>query len=288
MSNLCVIAFLWIAALGVLQAPVKKGQATDHGAGDTSQTSKPRNAQQSSTAAPDQAVPAPGQKIEPSQAKTEQSRDDIEIQRQLAKYTKGLVWVGILQAIVLAGTLVVMWRQAKIMGTHADHLACLAGAAGSTAIAAKASAEILQKSQRPQIAVGVSGDPSKTIADMGAPRVLVSLTNRGPTTAYDCLYQSWIEVLPFPFVDFTPIVDHFESTEPFGLYPGNNPIVLNVPFRKGLTEAERADIFKVRRYVCIRIYMKFRDVFGPDQETNFGIYIMKEGFGFRPKYNSTH
>jgi hypothetical protein len=77
------------------------------------------------------------QKVEAltDRAKSEQSSDDIEIQRQLAKYTKNLVWVGIGQAFVLALTLIVIWRQATLMKAHATHLKSLADAAESNTIA---------------------------------------------------------------------------------------------------------------------------------------------------------
>jgi hypothetical protein len=145
MNNLRVAAFLWIAIFGVLQVPSNKDSAKNHSA-VTSQTSAPADTQQKSTGAADQRVPVPSQRIDsPSAAaKTEQSRDDVEIQRQLAKYTKNLVWVGIAQAVVLAGTLVVIWRQSKLMKTHADHLKSLADAAESNTIAAGGQLKAMQ------------------------------------------------------------------------------------------------------------------------------------------------
>jgi hypothetical protein len=70
----------------------------------------------------------------------------------------------------------------------------------------------------------------------------MTLTNRGMTSAFDCYYESWIELLPFPFNDFTTSVDHFKSEEPLSIYPGHAPIIINIPFRAGLTEVQRKDM----------------------------------------------
>jgi hypothetical protein len=89
----------------------------------------------------------PGQGVEPpmNKAKADRSGEDIEIQRQLAKYTQNLVWVGIGQAVVLALTLVVIGLQAKLMRTHADHLKSLASAAQSNTIAAAGQLKAMQE-----------------------------------------------------------------------------------------------------------------------------------------------
>jgi hypothetical protein len=146
MNNLRVTALLWIAILGSLQAPGNKGAEKTHAAGDANQTSATANPQQNSASPLDQKTAAPGQRAESStdKAKTERSSDDIEIQRQLAKYTKNLVWVGIGQAVVLALTLIVIWRQATLMKAHAEHLKSLAAAAGSSTAAASGQLEAMK------------------------------------------------------------------------------------------------------------------------------------------------
>jgi hypothetical protein len=145
MTGLCATAFLWIAIFGVLQAPNNKATAKNNsgGAGKTGATT---STQHSSASSPDQTAIAPSQKIEPpvDKAKTGKSSDDIEIQRQLAKYTRNLVWVGIGQAVVLALTLIVIWRQATLMKAHAEHLKSLAVAAESSTIAAGGQLKAMQ------------------------------------------------------------------------------------------------------------------------------------------------
>jgi uncharacterized protein HemX len=60
----------------------------------------------------------------------------LEIQRKLAKFTKYLVWVGLLQALILAGQAVLFFQQKKIMEEHKTKFNELAKAANSNAEAA--------------------------------------------------------------------------------------------------------------------------------------------------------
>jgi len=82
----------------------------------------------------------------------EESRENLQIQRELTRYTGLLVLVGFLQALVLGGTLFVVLRQATIMNrqteimtTHAGHLERLAGTADTSS---KATAEMRTAIQR--------------------------------------------------------------------------------------------------------------------------------------------
>ena len=62
-------------------------------------------------------------------------------------------------------------------------------------------AEILKMSQQPQPSIIVDDDPTKTLTDIEAPRVVVRLVNSGLSTARDCWYQSWVELRALPFDD---------------------------------------------------------------------------------------
>jgi hypothetical protein len=53
----------------------------------------------------------------------------------------------------------------------------------------------------------------------------------------------------------------FTSNEPFSLYLGHDPVIVNVPFTKGLTPTEIEDARHLRRFVCIRIKLTFKDPF---------------------------
>jgi len=41
-----------------------------------------------------------------------------------------------------------------------------------------------------------------------APRIQITLANIGGSTAYNCRYETWTELLPFPFTDFSSRADH--------------------------------------------------------------------------------
>src|SRR6202041_3784474 len=90
-----------------------------------------------------------------------------------------------------------------------------------------------------------------------SPRVQIEVMNRGTIPAHDCHYESWIELLPFPFKGFTQSADYFKSVEPFSLYLGHRPIILNIPFTNGLTEEEKNDAKTLRRFVCFRVRLTY-------------------------------
>jgi hypothetical protein len=143
-------------------------------------------------------------------------------------------------------------------------------------------AEAFIESQRPIMAAQIAGNPTKDLHDRDAPRVRVSLSNKGLTTAYEVTYQSWIELLPFPFTDFTDGADHFMSENAYSVYPNHDDIILNVPIRKGLSEDQLKDLRELRLYACVRIRVAFRDAFSPSRYSNFGLDVMREGPGFCP------
>lgn len=146
MNVLCATAFLWIAIFGAFQSPDKKPTAKNNSDVGAGKTAAATSTQHGSARAPDQTAIVPSQSVEDSvnKAKTGQSSDDVEIQRRLANYTNNLVWVGIGQAVVLALTLIVIWRQATLMKTHAGHLKSLADAAESNTIAARGQLKAMQ------------------------------------------------------------------------------------------------------------------------------------------------
>ena len=146
--------------------------------------------------------------------------------------------------------------------------------------------KVLVEGQRPKLTASAPADPSKTLADPESRRVLLNLENKGTTPAYDLVYESWIEILPFPFNDFTPLASYFKSPSPTVLHPNSQPLVLNIPIQTEVTEEQMRAVKRLDRYVCIRIHVSYRDAFGPREE-NFGYYAMKQGLGILPKYNSS-
>ncbi|MBI2815820.1 MAG: hypothetical protein HYX72_02655 [Acidobacteria bacterium] len=151
--------------------------------------------------------------------------------------------------------------------------------------AALLNAQALIESQRPQIAAHLHRNATQTLTEQ-TPRVEIALFNRGTTPANDVTYQSWIELLPLPFTDFTSSADHAICTEPMVLYPHHEPIIVNIPIRKGLTDQELTALKKLRVYACIRVRVEYGEQFGPSKRyAEFGFYVRADGFGYLPKYN---
>jgi hypothetical protein len=163
-------------------------------------------------------------------------------------------------------------------------------AAKENARAAELNAKALIESQRAQIAAEAQGNPIRDLlSDSRVHRVQIALTNQGSVPAYDLTYESWIELLASPSSDFTGAADYFASTDKLTLYPKHGPLVVNIPFRSGLSAVQIAEITHLRQYACVRIRAEFRDAFsGGRRYVNFGFYVMLEGLGFLPKYNDSN
>jgi hypothetical protein len=211
----------------------------------------------------------PPQSVRPDPASRQQQgvKEDSKAQKD----DRTLLWAGIIVNTVLAVATIVLAIFAIVQ-----------------AAAAKASAQVLLESQRPHVAADAKGSPTKDLSDQASPRVQIALVNRGATTAYDCIYESWIELLAFPFNDFTASADYFKAADRFALYPNHAPVVINIPIRKGLTGAQLSDLKQLRLYACIRIRIAYRDAFSPGRYANFGFYVLHDGLGFLPKYNDAN
>ncbi|MGA8215602.1 MAG: hypothetical protein WB799_18535 [Candidatus Sulfotelmatobacter sp.] len=146
------------------------------------------------------------------------------------------------------------------------------------------------ESQRPILAIKPSGNPFADLMDRDNPRVQLALMNRGQTTAYECIYESWIELLPVPHpvMDFTPNADHRSIAERFSLPPNHEPLIINIPFTHGLSDADRADVGNARRTAYVRLRVTFRDAFTPSRYADFGYWVMYRGLGILPKYHDSN
>jgi len=159
-------------------------------------------------------------------------------------------------------------------------------AARDNADAARLNAEVLMESQRPRIIAEADRQPSKTFAEE-TPRIKLRVTNNGPLPATEYRYESWIEVLPDTSGDFTSAADHHHDNVTSVLYPGS-PQVVNIPLRKGVSNEEAFEVRKLRKHVCVRLYVEYKDSFVPNRRcySNFGFYIIPGGLGFLEKHNS--
>ncbi|HEY4904616.1 MAG TPA: hypothetical protein VIH89_14175 [Candidatus Sulfotelmatobacter sp.] len=151
-------------------------------------------------------------------------------------------------------------------------------------------AEAFIESQRPTLATYPKGNPFADLMDKDTPSVQLSLMNRGQTTAYECIYESWIEMLPVPppVMDFTSNADHASVAERFSLPPNHDPMVINIPFTKGLSDADRRDLGEARKTAYIRLRVTFRDAFTPSRYADFGFWVMYKGLGILPKYHDSN
>lgn len=139
------------------------------------------------------------------------------------------------------------------------------------------------ESQRPQIAAIAYGNPMVDVLS-AQPRVVIELSNKGLTTAHQLIYETWIEVLPHPFVDFTQSAIRHKSADPALLQP-SSPLQLNIPLNGGLTQQQRASIRDLTQDVCIRILVNYRDAFNPSRRVSFGFCVRFNGLAPLPKYN---
>ena len=119
------------------------------------------------------------------------------------------------------------------------------------------------------------------------PRIQVELSNSGETPAYDATYETWIEILPFPFSDFTDGATRFKSKRRT-LQPHGEPTVVRIPLKRSLTKEERAALQGFTLYACIRVRVEYRDSLRLHRYTEFGYYVQKNGLGFLPKYNDSN
>lgn len=145
---------------------------------------------------------------------------------------------------------------------------------------------VLLEGQQPRLVALAHGNPGNTLADECARRVELEITNKGPTPALDFNYESWIEVLQFPFEDFTAKADHFENAVSSVLYP-ETPMIINIPIRAGMSLEEYGYVRRLQKSVCVRLRVSYRDGFMPNRRwyADFGFHVLPSGLGFLPKYN---
>ena len=143
----------------------------------------------------------------------------------------------------------------------------------------------LIEGQRPMVYARCHGDATATFADREARRIELALENKGQHRARDLVYETWIEILPFPFVDFTEAATKYKSINPITLYPGDTNFIVNIPIQREVTEEEWAAIRRLMLHVCVRIRISYRDAFG-QTTADFGYYVTPRGMSYLTKYNN--
>ena len=153
--------------------------------------------------------------------------------------------------------------------------------------ATRMSAEVLWASQRAQIVATAHGDAAEDLMDHEAPRIRLKVENTGTTPAFDVVYETWIEVLPRPFKDFTSDAIHHKQSEKLAVYPGS-PITINVPMTGGFSEEQRYAVRKWNSHVCVRLRLEYRDARKSGRYADFGFHVLHDGLGFLSKYNDAN
>jgi hypothetical protein len=196
------------------------------------------------------------QEIKDSEA---QQKKDAQVNGKIETYTFWLVVVGAFQALILAGTVWVIYVQSQLAWWN----------------------------QRAQLAVEAHGIPiNELISDH--PRVQLELTNRGTTPAYNCVYESWIELLPRDCEDFTALVEHFKAPYSFVLFQAQGPMVINIPFQNGLTITQKQDVGRALKTAFVRIRVEYRDRRKSRRYIDFGYRVDLEGLATLAKYSDAN
>ncbi len=191
---------------------------------------------------------------------------------------------------------VTVWAIILTLMAIAEQTGQTARAAKATrdaAIATKESVAAFVASQGPQIIVTAHGNPTSDL--LGEPsRIEMKLENQGPTIARNLAYEWWIEVQPFDealaddFAGFTAAASHYNCDHRVTVYPKQKPIIINVPLGRSMSENERSEIRHLKKRVCIRVRVTYRNTFSSlRQYADFGYWPQKDGLGFLSKYNDS-
>ncbi len=203
------------------------------------------------------------------------------------------VLVNIALAIIGLGYLIFAGLQWKAIEKQAT-------IAKDTLIAAKAG-------QRAQIVASVrrlvSGDPPapRPIPGFevgGRPLFIVDLRNINPTPAYDCSYETWIEVTDRPFKDFSSGAIYFKQIAKITIYPQSPvPVTVGIQLDRPLTRDEFTAITQSpnllpdaipTKWLCFRVYIQYRDAFNDSRYANFAYGYDGTGIEPLPKYNDSN
>jgi hypothetical protein len=184
-----------------------------------------------------------------------------------------LIVVGFLQVWLLLGTL-------KATRDNAE-------AAKDNAAAARLNAEVLMEGSAAHLTLA----PLEAIELRGGvvPQIVLGVLNKGATPAFDCIASTWIEVLPFPFSDFTEKATFGRFHESATIDPNSEtPTAFPVKLNRPLTERECREIVGPQNLIlAIRLNLEYEDAFERKRYRNFGFFPFGKNIHFLPKYNDS-
>jgi hypothetical protein len=184
-----------------------------------------------------------------------------------------LVITGIGVAVGI-GVLVVYILQLKAMKASVD-------ASEKSAEAAQNSADVLIASQRAQLTLSFDKIvPAENVKIFG------KIKNIGITPAYSCICETWMEVLPHPFKDFTSAATHYKLPTPMTIYP-NAPqaTIVEVWLDRAVEKTEISEMSSGGQELCFRVRIQYRDAFEKCRWQDFGFFVGPKGIFYLPKYN---
>lgn len=166
------------------------------------------------------------------------------------------------------------------------HLRQTMKATKEAADAAVLSAKTIRETQRGHI-FGIPMAPIQDFAVGREPRISFGLKNVGSTRIYDCVAETWVEVLKKPFVDFSNNAHHQRKEDRFALYPNapGPPCLILMRWNEPLTEQQFRDIQADKWALCIRVSLQYRDAFGVAVTQNFAFSSNSVIWETLPKYN---
>jgi hypothetical protein len=138
---------------------------------------------------------------------------------------------------------------------------------------------------RARITVGFAENPFPRMAKGQMPNVVAKLINTGGTPAYDVVPETWIEVLPVPFEDFTPEAAHFKGGR-LSVYP-TQPLFYDIPLARHLTKQEWAKISAAQCYLCVRIRITYRTL-NVQKYCDFAFSSLPNGMEQLSKYHDAN
>jgi hypothetical protein len=139
---------------------------------------------------------------------------------------------------------------------------------------------------RARLTVGVYDNPFKrNMQEKFGPKIVVKLINTGGTPASKIVPESWIEVCPVPFSDFTGEAVYHKG-EPIIVYP-DNPIPYPVPLGRILTDYEKKRIWDAKCCICVRIRLTY-DTIGGEKFCDFAYTSWPMGVAIISKYHDAN
>lgn len=230
LAILAVFILAGFALFGIAQTLSGGGVTKSNSASDSDPAGSTSKKPQLAENQPANALPAnSGSPSSDNKNVAAQSNED----REIAKYTKYLFWAGILQAVVLFGTLIAIFWQARLMRVqaylmqeHAGHLHDLACAARDNANAALSQAELMKRQMdtiihKDRARLSLAAQPITIEGEeSGFFRLSTSieLTNTGQTNAYIIFSAGRFVVTPsgrWPLPQPDP--DEFFLPHPFNI-----------------------------------------------------------------------